>query len=148
MNIYQPPSVPPANVYQPPPLPVSFSHGSHKVQGIGISEKWANLLPYIPGHIGAVAAVVELLLVPRAETRTRFHAAQGLALQAAILILTGAFSFVAMISGHRFGSGVFGAASTIFLIISMIRAWKGKPHHITPLDEATKWLNEKINPRK
>jgi uncharacterized membrane protein len=148
MNIYQPPSVPPASVYQPPPLPVSFSHGSHKVQGLGISEKWANLLPYIPGHIGAVAAVVELLLVPRTETRTRFHAAQGLALQAAILILTGAFSFVAMISGNRFGSGVFGAASTIFLIVSMIRAWKGKPHHIAPLDEATKWLNEKINPRK
>jgi len=148
MNIYQPPPVAPANVYQPPPLPVSFSQRSHTVQGLGISEKWANLLPYIPGHIGAVAAVVELLLVPRTEARTRFHAAQGLALQAAILILAGAFGFLTMISGNGFGSGLFGAASTIFLIVSMIRVWKGRPHQIAPLDEATKWLEEKIKPRK
>jgi uncharacterized membrane protein len=145
---YQAPPVAPPSVYQPPPVPVSFGPRSHTVQGLGISEKWANLLPYIPGHIGAVAAVVELLLVPRTETRTRFHAAQGLALQAAILILTGAFSFMSLISGNRFGSGVFGAASTIFLIVSMIRVWQGKPHHIAPLDEPTKWLDEKIKPRK
>jgi uncharacterized membrane protein len=148
MNIYQPPPVPPPSIYQPPPRPVSSGHGSHTVLGLGIPEKWANLLPYIPGHIGAVAAVVELLLVPRTESRSRFHAAQGLALQAAILILAGAFSFVTMISGNRFGSAVFGAASTIFLIVSMIRILKGKPHHIAPLDEATKWLDEKIKPRK
>ena len=145
---YQAPPVAPPSVYQPPPVPVSFGARSHTIQGLGISEKWANLLPYIPGHIGAVAGVVELLLVPRTETRTRFHAAQGLALQAAILILTGAFSFLTMISGNRFGSGVFGAASTIFLIVSMIRVWKGRPHHIAPLDEPTKWLDEKIKPRR
>src|SRR6266404_5199053 len=148
MNIYQPPPVAPASVYQPPPLPISFSHPSHRVQGLGISEKWANLLPYVPGHIGAVAAVVELLLVPRTEGRTRFHAAQGLALQAAILILAGAFGFLTMISGNGFGSGLFGAASTIFLIVSMIRVWKGRPHQITPLEEPAKWLEEKIKPRK
>jgi uncharacterized membrane protein len=145
---YQTPPIAPASVYQPPPAPVSFGSRSHTIQGLGISEKWANLLPYIPGHIGAVAGVVELLLVPRTETRTRFHAAQGLALQAAILILTGVFSFVSMISGSRFGSGLFGAASTIFLIVSMIRVWKGKPHHVAPLDEPTKWLDEKIKPRR
>jgi len=121
---------------------------SHTVAGLGISEKWANLLPYIPGHIGAVAAVVELLLVPRTETRTRFHAAQGLALQAAILILTGAFSFVRLISGNGFGSGIFGALATVFLIVSMIRVFKGKPHHIAPLDDPRQWLDEKIKPRK
>ena len=148
MNIYQPPPVAPPNIYQPPPVPVSFAHGSHTVQGLGIPEKWANLLPYIPGHIGAVAAVVELLLVPRTETRTRFHAAQGLALQAAILILAGAFGFLTLISGNGSGSGIFGAASTIFLIVSMIRVWKGSPHQIAPLDEATRWLDEKIRPRK
>jgi len=142
-NIYQPPPVQPANLYQRPPQPMARG-----VAGLGISEKWANLLPYIPGHIGAVAAVVELLLVPRAETRARFHAAQGLALQLAILILTGMFEGVSLISGSSFGSGIFRAASTIFLIVSMVRVWKGKPHHITPLDEATNWFNEKINPRK
>jgi len=148
INVYQPPMGAPASVYQPPPLPINFPRGPHTVQGLGISEKWANLLPYIPGHIGAVAAVIELLLVPRTETRTRFHAAQGLALQIAILILTGVFTFVTLISGSSFGSGFFRSVATIFLIVSMIRAFKGKSLHIAPLDEPTKWLEEKINPRK
>ena len=147
-NIYLPPPVPPPNVYQPPPLPVSQRPTSRHVAGLGIPEKWANLLPYIPGHIGAVAAVIELLLVPRTETRARFHAAQGLALQIAILILTGVFGFVHLLSGNALGSGLFRGASTIFLIVSMVRAWKGKPHHIAPLDEATKFFDEKIKPRK
>jgi hypothetical protein len=30
----------------------------------------------------------------------------------------------------------------------MIRVFQGKPHHIAPLDDATRWLNEKIKPRK
>ena len=147
-NIYQPPPVPPPNVYQPPPRPLAQVGLPHTVAGLGIAEKWANMLPYIPGHIGAVAAVIELLLVPRSETRTRFHAAQGLALQVAILIVTGALQMVSLISGSSFGSGLFRAASTVFLIISMIRVWKGRPHHIAPLNDATKWLSDKINPRK
>ena len=148
VNIYQPPPVPPPNLYRPPPLPITQRPVSHHVAGLNIPQRWANLLPYIPGHIGAVAAVVELLLVPRTETRARFHAAQGLALQIAILILTGLFGFVSLISGSRFGSGLFSFASTIFLIVSMVRAFQGKPHHIAPLDEATKFFDEKIKPRK
>ena len=148
MNIYQPPPVPPPNVYLPPPVPVMRPAVSVKVAGVNISERWANLLPYIPGHIGAVAAVIELLLVPRTETRARFHAAQGLALQIAILIVTGVFGMVTLISGSSFGLGLFRFAATIFLIVSMVRVWKGKPHHIAPLDDATKWLDEKIKPRK
>ena len=149
INTYQPPPVPPPNVYQPPPLPMPTQKpGSRHVAGLGIPEKWANMLPYFFGHIGLVAAVVELLLVPRTETRARFHAAQGLALQIAILVLAGAFGFVSLISGNSLGSRLFGAAYTIFLIVSMVRAWKGKPHHIAPLDEATKFFDEKIKPRK
>ena len=147
-SIYQPPLVPPPNVYQRPPMPATRQSASRCVEGLGIPEKWANILPYIPGHIGAVAAAVELILVPRGETRARFHAAQGLALQVAILILTAAFGFVSLISGSWAGSGLFRAASTVFLIVSIVRVWQGKPHHIAPLDEATKWLNDKINPRK
>ena len=146
-DIYQPPPVPPPGLYQRQPV-LTHQPLSHSVAGLGIPEKWANLLPYIPGHIGAVAAVVELLLVPRTETRTRFHAAQGLALQIAILILTGAFGMLTLITDNGFGSGIFRLASTIFLIVSMIRAFKGRPHHITPLDDATRWLDDKIKPRK
>ncbi len=147
-SIYQPPPAPPPSIYQPPPMPVPQWPRPRNVHGLGIPEKWANLLPYIPGHIGAIAAVIELLLVPRTETRTRFHAAQGLALQAAILIITGAFGLLAVISGSSFGSGIFRVASTVFLIVSMIRAFQGKTHHIAPLDDATRWLDEKIKPRK
>jgi uncharacterized membrane protein len=143
--IYQPPPAPPANIYQPPPL---AQPSAHTVAGLGISEKWANLLPYIPGHIGAVAAVIELLLVPRTETRARFHAAQGLGLQAAILALTVVFASISVISGNGIGSVLFRVASTVFLIVSMARVWQGKPHHIAPLDELTKVLNDKIKPRK
>jgi uncharacterized membrane protein len=133
-------------VYQPPPLPVA--QRPHSVAGLGISEKWANLFPYIPGHIGAIAAVIELLLVPRTEARARFHAAQGLALQIAILIITGAFQFLTLLTGSSIGSGLFRTASTVFLVVSMIRVFQGKPHHIAPLDDATRWLDEKIKPRK
>lgn len=149
VNIYQPPPGPPLNVYLPPPLPIPTQKpGSRHVTGLGIPEKWANMLPYFFGHIGLVAAIVELLLVPRTETRARFHAAQGMALQIAILILTGAFGFVHLISGNALGSRLFGGAATIFLIVSMVRAWKGKPHHIAPLDEGTRFFDEKIKPRK
>ena len=147
-NVYQPPPVAPPSVYQPPPIPVSQRPFPHTVAGLGIPEKWANLLPYIPSHIGAIAAVIELLLVPRTETRTRFHAAQGLALQIAILIISGAFGLLTAISGSSFGSGLFRVASTVFLIVSMVRAFQGKTHHIAPLDDATRWLDGKIKPRK
>ena len=33
-----------------------------------------------------------------------------------------------------------------FLIVSLVRVWQGKPHHIAPLDDATAWLNEKFKP--
>src|SRR5713101_1862031 len=107
-------SQPPPNIYLPPPVAQKFA-AAHTVAGLNIPQRWANLLPYIPGHIGAVAAVVELLLVPRTETRARFHAAQGLALQIAILILTGAFGFLTLLSGSALGSRLFGTAATIFL---------------------------------
>jgi uncharacterized membrane protein len=145
-NIYQPPPVPPPSIYQPRPLPIDSQ--SQKVQGLGIAQKWANLLPYIPGHIGAVAAAIELLLIPQTETRARFHAAQGLALQLAILIIAGAFQLLAVITDNSIGSGLFSAASTIFLIVSMVRAYQGKTHHIAPLEGVTRWLDEKIRPRK
>lgn len=150
VNIYQPPPVPPPNVYLPPPLPMPVTQkpGSRHVAGLGIPEKWANLLPYFFLPIGGVAAVIELLLVPRTETRARFHAAQGLALHIALLILTGAFGFLTLLTGSGLGSGLFRAAAAIFLIVSMVRAFKGKPHHIAPLDEATKFFDEKIKPRK
>ena len=147
-DIYQPPPAPLSNIYQPPPIPVSQSIGSRKVQGINISEKWANALPYCPFFIGLIASVVELLLVPRSEHRTRFHAAQGFALQIALLAIGSVFSVLQAITDSGLGSGLFKFAAFIFLIVSMVRVAKGQPHHIAPLDPATTWFEDKIGPKK
>jgi uncharacterized membrane protein len=148
-NIYQPPPVPPPSVYQPPPVPVSYPTGTHKVAGLGIPEKWAVMLPYLPfSYLGIVAAIIELALVPRTESRVRFHAAQALGLQLGITIISILLTFAGVLSSRSAGAGLFNFASFIFLIIAMIRAWKGKPLNLPPLDEPRKWLDEKINPRK
>ncbi len=118
------------------------------VTKLGIPENVANILPYAPFYIGVVVSVIELVMTPRHETRTRFHAAQGLALHAAILVIQILFSIVTAITGSGFGSGLFSLAAFIFLIVSMARVWKGKPHHIAPLDDLTNWINLKIQPMK
>jgi len=145
-NIYQPPPAPLSNIYQPPPIPVA--PGSRKVPGVNISEKWANALPYAPFFVGLIASVVELLLVPRSERRTRFHAAQGFALQIALLAIGSVFSVLTAITDSGIGSGLFRFAAFVFLIVSMVRVAKGMPHHIAPLDPATTWFEEKIGPKK
>lgn len=147
-NIYQPPPGPPPQIYQPPPTPVGTKPGSRKVAGLGIPEKWAVMLPYVPFFIAMVAAIIELLLVPRTERRMRFHAAQGLVLQIGITAISTLLGFANLFSGRFTGASLFSAATFVFLIISMVRVWKGKPHHIALLDPLTEWVEEKINPRK
>ena len=148
VHAYQaPPSAPPS-VYQQPPVPVTFQPASRTVSGLGIPEKWAVILPYLPFYLAIVVAVLELYLVPRTETRVRYHAAQGMALQVGITAISMVLYFGGIFSGRSTGAGIFSAVTTIFLIISMIRVWKGKPLHIPPLEEPAKWLNEKIKPRK
>jgi uncharacterized membrane protein len=147
-NIYQPPPVPPPGVYQPPPVPIVYPTGPRKVAGLGIPEKWAVMLPYLPFYLAIVASVIELILVPKSETRVRFHAAQGLALQIGITAITLFLRFAGLFSGRFTGASFFGFASTIFLIVAMVRVWKGMPFHIPPLEEPAKWLEDKIKPRK
>jgi len=146
---------PPATTAAPPPGPSSpypnpyqsYTGPTHRpVARLGIPEKYAVILPYFPFYIGLVAAIIELAMVPRGETRVRFHAAQGLALQLAILAVSFLFKFVTLVSGSAFGAGLFGSAALVFLIISIFRVWQGKPHHIAPLEEPARWLGEKIAP--
>jgi uncharacterized membrane protein len=136
-------TAPMAGVPQRPAPPTS-----RPVGGLGIPENVAVVLPYVPFYIGIVGAVIELLLVPRRETRVRFHAAQGLALQLAMLAISLMLGFIGSIAGSRMGGSLFWFASFIFLIVSIIRVWKGETHHIAPLDEATSWLYERVEPRK
>ncbi|MBV8859749.1 MAG: hypothetical protein JOZ02_22640 [Acidobacteria bacterium] len=150
---HQPPaatSAPPPGPSSPYPGPPHAPHGaaptSRPVARLGIPENFAVMLPYAPFYIGLIASLIELAMVPSQEARVRFHAAQGLALHLAIIAISVLFRFVALASGSGFGSVLFGLAATIFLVVSMIRVWQGKPHHIAPLDEPARWLREKIAP--
>ena len=148
-SIFVPPSYSQPAPYQPvatPYRPADQQPTHRTVAGIGLPEKWALMLPYAP-YVGIVVALLELFLVPRKEPRVRFHAAQGLALHAAILVVKTLFGIVGVISGSSVGGSLFNAAAAIFLIVSMIRVWKGEPHYIAPIAEPSRWFNQHIEPR-
>jgi uncharacterized membrane protein len=117
------------------------------VAGLGLPEKWAMILPYAPFYIGIVVSLIELFLVPRKEVRVRFHAAQGLALHIAILVVQTLFGALGAITDSSVGGSLFGLAALAFLVISMIRVWKGEPHRIAPIVEPAQWFNQHIEPR-
>jgi uncharacterized membrane protein len=149
-SMFAPPTYSAPAPYQPPAAPyrpIEQRPTSRPVSGIGLPEKWAMLLPYAPFYIGVVPALLELFLVPRRELRVRFHAAQGLAVHIAILMVQTLFGVVSAVTDSSVGGSLFGTASLIFLIVSMLRVWKGRPHHVAPLTEPSRWLNEHIEPR-
>jgi uncharacterized membrane protein len=149
-SVLVPPTYSPPAPYQPPPAPYRPQEQKPKhrsVAGIGLPETWAMILPYAPFYVGVVVALLELFLVPRKESRVRFHAAQGLALHIAILVVQTLFGVIGVIANSSIGGGLFGLAAFIFLMISMVRVWKGKPHEIAPLADPTHWFNEHIKPR-
>jgi uncharacterized membrane protein len=151
----------PPPTYAPPPIqyqqaqqqpysayqsPMGFDNPSRRVAGINVPEKWALMMAYAP-YVGIVVSLLELFLVPRPEVKVRYHAAQALALHIAFLVIGTIFSGISAVGGGDLGKILFNAASTVFLIISMIRVWKGEPHSIAPLDEPGKWFNRHIEPR-
>ena len=144
--------------YSPPPIPYqqagpvrqSFAAPQFKprnVDGLGLPEKWAVMLPYAP-YVGVVASLIELILVPRHEVRVRAHAAQGLALHIAIIAIEMLFGAVSAITGSSAGGSIFKLAAFVFLIVSMIRVGQGATHRIPPLTDPAEWLNKRIDPRK
>ncbi|MEO7674754.1 MAG: hypothetical protein ABIU09_11845 [Pyrinomonadaceae bacterium] len=136
----------PIGLYQAPNRDTMNVSSSRKVAKVGMPEKFLIGLPYLPFYIGLVAGAVLLLLLPKEETKVRFHAAQGLAAHLAILIVT---SILGIIGGlAELGSFIFSMVAFVMLIIFAIKAWKGKPVHIEAVDDLTNWLEEKIGPIK
>lgn len=132
---------------------------SRTLPGLGLPENVAVILPYLPFPVlGGAAGAVELLLLPRSEVRARFHAAQGLALHLLVLAVGFLFNIADGIADNTVGgifslmlglaSLIFTIVAFVFFIVSMIRVWQGQEHRIAPLADATKWLNEKIEPKK
>lgn len=135
--------------------PFNQPPSSRKVANINLPENIVLLLPYLPFPVvGAVVAAVLLFLVPRSEPRARFHSSQGLALHLIVLAVSIITSTVdGFLRGPasvmlNIASAAFSVLAFIFFIISMVRVYKGEPHVVTPVNELTRWLNEKIEPRK
>jgi uncharacterized membrane protein len=137
----------PAN-FKTNPLADMNRASSRNVPKVGMPEKWLIGLPYIPWYIGLVASLIILFVVPKSETKVRFHAAQGLAAHIGILIVSailGAFGNITGIANA--GNVIFQIVTTIMLIVFAIKAWRGKPVHIESVDDLTEWLEDKIKPR-
>jgi uncharacterized membrane protein len=150
-SVFVPPTYAPPAQYQPRQnvyqAPASHVPTSRPVLGIGVAEKWAMMMAYAPGFIGLIVGLIELFFVPRKEVKVRFHASQAVALHIAILLVTTVFSVISSITGSSVGGSLFKVAAFIFLVISMIRVWRGEPHRIGPLAEPAQWFNEHIEPR-
>ncbi len=119
---------------------------SRKVAKIGLPENILTALPYLP-YVGLAAGLIELLVVPKSETKVRFHAAQGLAAHLAIWIVTsilGGIGHIPVLGLAETGNWIFQIVTTIMLLIFAFKAWKGKPVHIETVDTLTEWLEEKI----
>lgn len=122
---------------------------TRKVSSVGLPENILTTLPYLPFYIGFIAGLVELFIVPKSETKVRFHAAQGLAAHLGILIVTTALGIVGNIADFAdIGNLIFGTVTFVMLIIWSIKAYQGKPVHIESVDDLTNWLEEKIKPQK
>jgi uncharacterized membrane protein len=137
---YQPPAL-----YQTSNLNDIQKPTSRKVANVGLPENILLLLSYFPFQIGLFASFLQLLFVPKSETKVRFHAAQGLALHLAILIISAILGIISGFFGFAgFAKGIFPVASMLLLIISMVKVWKGKPVHFEAIEEFTDVLSEKV----
>lgn len=135
--------------YQPASLADVDRSSERKVDKIGLPENILTAVPYIPWYLGMVAGIILLLLLPKSETKVRFHAAQGLAAHIGILIVTTILGIIGGITDVAdIGQFFFGLVTSIMLVVFAIKAWKGKPVHIESVDSLTNWLEEKIGPIK
>lgn len=135
-------------VYQPPAMDEMNRAGDRKVAKTGVPERWLVGLPYLPFWVGFVAGLILLLVIPKEENKVRFHAAQGFAAQIAIFIVSAILGVAGNVTDTNFGSFIFGAITTVMMIIFAIKAWKGKPVHIEIIDDLTNWLEDRIGPIK
>ncbi len=138
--------------YQPQPFytDTADKNKKHNIGSISLPENILMALPYIPfSLIGIIAAVIELIFIPKSEPKVRYHAAQGLAAQLGIMLILSILENAGwMIGGIGTIASVFSVVTTIMLIIFTIKAWQGKPIHIESVEKLTDWLEEIIKPQK
>jgi uncharacterized membrane protein len=139
----------PPQTYQTSRLEDMNKSSSRKVAKVGLPENVLVALPYLPFWIGLVMGLLELFFVPKSEQKVRFHAAQGVAAHIGILIVTTVLGGIGNITNlANFGNFIFQIFTFVMLIIFTVKAFKGKPVHIEPVDDLTEWLEDKIKPLK
>lgn len=144
-TMFETPNNQPPALYQTAKIAQIEKPTSRKVANVGLPENVLLLLSYCPFQIGLIAGFLQLLFVPKSETKVRFHAAQGFALHIGIILIATILSVISSVFGiGDFATGIFSVASMIWLIISMVKVWKGKPVHFEPIEEFTDVLSEKV----
>lgn len=138
--------------YQPQPFytDTADKQKTHNIGSISLPENILMALPYVPfSFVGIIAAVIELIFIPKSEPKIRYHAAQGLAAQLGILLILSILENAGwMIGGIGTIASIFSVVTTIMLVIFTIKAWQGKPIHIESVEKLTDWLEEIIKPQK
>ena len=136
-------------------VPIQYPQGfglqdarKRKVTSIGLPEHLVIAACYFPFYIGLVAGLILLLLTPKSEPKVRFHAAQGLGAHLGILAIATLLGIVTGLAGGDLGTFIFKIAAFVTLVIFTIKAFKGSPIYITPLEDLTNWLEEKLGPVK
>jgi uncharacterized membrane protein len=121
---------------------------SHNIGSISLPENVLTALPYVPfGPVGIIAAVIELIFIPKSEPKIRYHAAQGLAAQSGIWLILAVLGSMEWVGGFEAIGLIFKIVTTIMLIVFAVKAWQGKPIHIESVESLTDWLEERIKPQ-
>ncbi|HQZ82625.1 MAG TPA: hypothetical protein PLR83_05350 [Pyrinomonadaceae bacterium] len=129
-----------------PPASVEDTR-KRRVDKIGLPENIVTAVPYIPWYFGLVAGIILLILLPKSEQKSRFHAAQGVAAHLGILIVSFLFGIVGSIADMaRSANGIFMLVTTIMLLVFVFKAWRGRPIHIEFIEGLTDWFEEKVTP--
>ncbi|MEJ7711444.1 MAG: hypothetical protein WKF84_16660 [Pyrinomonadaceae bacterium] len=158
-------------VYQPPasqsvdpqerqfaPLLTPGPLTKRPVQKLGVPENIASSLAYAPFFIGLIISLIELLMLPRTESRTRMHASQALGIHFVVLAAGLVFNLARFLANLALGgfavtmlgliSGIFSLAATILLIVTMVRVWKSEDVRYEPLADLARWINRHLEPMK
>jgi len=118
-----------------------------RVDKVGLPENIVTAVPYIPWYFGLVAGIILLILLPKSEAKSRFHAAQGVAAHLGILFVSFLLGIVGSIANMaRPANGIFMAVTTIMLLVFVFKAWRGRPIHIEFIEGLTDWFEEKVTP--
>lgn len=118
-----------------------------RVDKVGLPENIVTAVPYVPWYFGLVAGIILLILLPKSEAKSRFHAAQGVAAHLGILIVSSLLGIVGQVANMaRPANGIFMLVTTIMLFVFVYKAWRGRPIHIEFIEGLTDWFEEKVTP--